>query len=251
MHDLKLILTHNKRKKRLAREKFGTKPNGDDSTMSTISEGDEEIGRTASTDSSDDGLQSLLNDVEVLLENRNGNADAVGTDVAIVQTESVSSAGSSQQSYQHGVQESLKAINAPIELRQATALLLQSSLLDENTARLLTSDILDQSIDESGGSPGKNDDGGEGYIDEENQSPDDDLESLPSMDGIEEAVAADATISAEEEWLPITTEGESQPSESTSLLQASTENDDMLRPSIFTMHSKSFEELHSKGIEEE
>ena len=235
MHDLKLILTHNKRKKRLAREKFGTtKPNGDDSTMSTISEGDEEIGRTASTDSSDDGLQSLLNDVEVLLENRNGKGDAVDTDVvvAIVQTESVSSAGSSQQSYQHGVQESLKAINAPIELRQATALLLQSSLLDENTARLLTSDILDQSID-NGGS--ENDDDGEGYIDEENQSPDDDLESLPSMDGIEEAVAAGA---------PTTAEDESQLSESTSLLLATpTENDDMLRPSIFTMHSKSFEEL--------
>lgn len=49
----------------------------------------------------------------------------------------------------NSIQQQLAAMNAPSELREATALLLQSTLLDEDTARLLTRDILDQtSIEE-------------------------------------------------------------------------------------------------------
>merc|ERR1712032_16958 len=51
--------------------------------------------------------------------------------------------GSNQEAItRQSIQASLVEMNAPQELKEATALLMQSSLLDETTARLLTSDIL-------------------------------------------------------------------------------------------------------------
>ena len=190
LHDLKLIMQHKKEKKRIAKEKFGGKPTSDDS-ISTVLEEDEEMGMDH-TDSTG-GLQSLLDNVEDLLENgrsdaavdtggateaetaMNTTAEEQKTDCAtfnaceqneisdcsaVEEGEAESTAISSASKdtgtsavitprTRNSIQQQLAAMNAPSELREATALLLQSTLLDEDTARLLTRDILDQtSIEE-------------------------------------------------------------------------------------------------------
>lgn len=192
LHDLKLIMQHKKEKKRIAKEKFGGKPTSDDS-ISTVLEEDEEMGM-GHTDSTG-GLQSLLDNVEDLLENGRSDAavDTGGTteaetamnttvdgaeeqktdcatfdaseqneisDYSAVEEEEAKATAISSASKdtdisavitprtRNSIQQQLAAMNAPSELREATALLLQSTLLDEDTARLLTKDILDQTIEE-------------------------------------------------------------------------------------------------------
>ena len=135
-------------------------------------------------------------------------------------------------------------MNAPTELREATALLLQSSLLDEDTARLLTSDILDQPMSMEGASLDKNDDAGEeDHNDEDTQSNDESKQPPENADDCEEDTGAesptkgnDASPSSGVANTIIGEEETQEPSESTSLLTASSRNDEMLRPSIFTMH---------------
>jgi len=208
------------------KEKAGTKPKSDDS-ISTVLEEDEELG--GSTGLNEDGLQSLLGNVEDLLDGAEDDAS---------QRERASTVRNNDKDIgtvtPRSVQKQLEELNAPRELQQATALLLQSTLLDEDTARLLTNDILDQ--------PAENDnaevkEGGHG-IDDCIRS---DEESAQSREGGSTAenhainVANDTTTAEGEEAL--------QPSESTSLLSVSSENDDMLRPSIFTMHSGSLNSM--------
>ena len=113
------------------------------------------------------------------------------------------------------IQASLEAMNAPVELREATALLMQSALLDESTARLLASDILEQPLDAS-------DEAREG-ADGANAESDD-------IPGDGHAGVADTTQEGEDEE-----DEDWPPSEGSSLLTTS-KNDDMLKPSIFTMH---------------
>lgn len=228
-------------------------------------EEDEELGRT---DSTDDGLQSLLDNVEDFLESNSGGDPTKSSSVAKDdgQREEIESAApgndksinnfTPRSKNRKSIQESLEAMDAPTELRQATALLLQSTLLDEDTAWLLTSDILDLPIEDAGGDGSLDNEnineggGGEGHIDDE-QIEGDGEESKQTLeeddvagedqnvtetltagnnDALTSSAAADTT----------TAEGENtqEPSESTSLLASSSkEIDDMLRPSIFTMHS--------------
>ncbi|KAL7539683.1 hypothetical protein ACHAXR_009488 [Thalassiosira sp. AJA248-18] len=227
LHDLKLILRHNEKKKRLAKEKSGIKPSDD--SISTVLEEDEELGQT---DSNEDGLQSLLGNVEDLLEST-GDADSITADDG--RREKLT-----PRTYRKSIQQSLESMDAPTELRQATALLLQSTLLDETTARLLTTDILDQPLEVGDGSLDEKDGEGEVHvdIDEDAVGGEESKQSPEDVAGCEEADGVDCVDSLTGHDAPASL----QPLESTLLLAASSNNDDMLRPSIFTMHSMSPEE---------
>jgi len=139
------------------------------------------------------------------------------------------------------LQEQLLAMDAPKELRQATALLLQSTLLDESTARLLTSDILEQPIEEEGGPLPS----GEDNNDDGDKTPDNG-ESIPTQGNDDndenntDAPKSPLLVSIPSSPPPPlpTTERHPATSDSAPLLSPTpTENDDMLKPSIFTMHS--------------
>ena len=125
-------------------------------------------------------------------------------------------------------------MDAPKELRQATALLLQSTLLDESTARLLTSDILEQPIEEEGVSPKEDNDEGD-------DNKPDNGESVPTSRADENNTEAPLLVSIPSSPPPpppITTEQYPVTNDTAPLLSPTpTENDDMLQPSIFTMHS--------------
>ena len=200
------------------KEKAGTKPKSDDS-ISTVLEEDEELG--GSTGLNEDGLQSLLDNVEDLLDDDAEDAAAQRERASTVRNNDKDIANVMPRS----VQKQLEELNAPRELQQATALLLQSTLLDEDTARMLTNDILDQPA-ESDNAEVK--EGGHGI--------DDCIRS-------DEESAENHAITVENDTTTAEGEEELQPSESTSLLSVSTENDDMLRPSIFTMHSGSLNSM--------
>jgi len=299
VHDLKLILQHKEKKKRIAKER-ASKLKSDDS-ISTVLEEDEELGASDSTGA----LQSLLDNVEDLIEN--------GVDESMIVSEERESSGSSEEStglnpaaasrtyqstepmeplidtvdaldqaeegkLQHSpirvsrirptlttrgedtdttttphtrnrksIQEQLLALDAPKELRQATALLLQSTLLDESTARLLTSDILEQPIEEEGGPlPSGEDDNDDG-----DETPDNG-ESIPTQgnddndenntDGSESPLLV--SIPSSPPPPPPITEQYSASTDTAPLLSPTpTENDDMLQPSIFTMHSASMNSM--------
>ena len=108
----------------------------------------------------------------------------------------------------------------PYELRQARALLLESSLLDENTASLLTSDM--QLCNEQYNEEGTKEAEGEIITedDEQQEGKYDDKEENQSL------AAEVLPESANEE------EGK----------EGTSPNDQVLQPSIFTMHSRSLEE---------
>ena len=199
------------------KEKAGTKPKSDDS-ISTVLEEDEELG--GSSGLNEDGLQSLLDNVEDLLDD---------AEDAAVQRERASTVRNNDKVIgtvmPRSVQKQLEELNAPRELQQATALLLQSTLLDEDTARLLTNDILDQ--------PAENDNA---EVEEGGHGTEDCIRS-------DEESAENHAITVENDTTTAEGEEELQPSESTSLLSVSSENDDMLRPSIFTMHSGSLNSM--------
>jgi len=139
---------------------------------------------------------------------------------------------------------SLKAINAPSELRQATALLLQSSLLDEVTASLLTRDILDQPME--GGSPGAvDDDVGEGRGDQEEQQEEEGHTQGSQIDPIKHEsldqlqVFNESGIIANNDAVPPRNDDTTTLPEVPYLFAPPSVTDEMLRPSIFTMHSMS------------
>ena len=217
---------HKEKRKTRLKEKAGTKPKSDDS-ISTVLEEDEELGGSSGLNK--DGLQSLLDNVEDLLDD---------AEDAAVQRERASTVRSNGKDIdtvtRRSVQKQLEELNAPRELQQATALLLQSTLLDEDTARLLTNDILDR--------PAENDntevkEGGHGTEDCIRS----DEESAQSRE--DGSTAENHVITVENDTTTAEGEEELQPSESTSLLSVSNENDDMLRPSIFTMHSGSLNSM--------
>ena len=218
---------HKEKRKKALKEKAGTKPKSDDS-ISTVLEEDEELG--GSTGLNEDGLQSLLDNVEDLLDDDAEDAAAQRERASTVRNNDKDIANVMPRS----VQKQLEELNAPRELQQATALLLQSTLLDEDTARMLTNDILDQ--------PAESDNA---EVKEEGHGIDDcirsDEESAQSREG--GSTAENHAITVENDTTTAEGEEELQPSESTSLLSVSTENDDMLRPSIFTMHSGSLNSM--------
>ena len=222
---------HKEKRKKTLKEKAGTKAKSDDS-ISTVLEEDEELG--GSTGLNEDGLQSLLDNVEDFLED--DAEDAVATEDDASQRERASTVRNCDTNINTAtprctVQKQLEELNAPRELQQATALLLQSTLLDEDTARLLTNDIL---LDQ----PAENDKKGGHGIDDCIRSDEESAQSQEVGSTAENhttTVANDTTIAEGEEA--------QQPPESTSLLSPSSENDDMLRPSIFTMHSGSLNSM--------
>jgi len=241
VHDLKTILRHKERKKRIAKEKLGLKHSDD--SISTVLEEDEELGRT----DSNDGLQSLLENVEDLLESGGGDDISSSSTTSGKRKNDSPPMSAPPRTYEKGIEQSLRDRNAPRELRQATALLLAGNLLDETTARLLTSDILDLPLEVGQSTAGDNNaDEGEERVEEDvgkeksKQSPEDTDEreervaSVGSLEGGEGVASSDAGAPT----------ADTQPSESTSLLPAS-KIDEMLRPSIFTMHSMD-EELGGK-----
>lgn len=228
---------HNEKKKKMSKQK-DTKPNSDGS-ISTVLEQDEELG---CSESSDDGLRSLLENDDGFVKSDNNETDANEKIDDKGRTSKISSTASLTP--RKSIHESLKAMDAPWELRQATALLLQSSLLDESTARLLTSDILDQPMvnNETNKEPGRKE---RGLVKMKEQETNEE-ESTQNPGESNAATACGATESSTEELgiqpqttsTEITANDEEVPSsESSSLLPTPIKNEEMLRPSIFTMHS--------------
>jgi hypothetical protein len=210
-----------------------------DDSISTVLEEDEELG-----DPTDEGrlVQSLLDKYEsggggrdeksAKLKRIGGKGLAVG-DVD-KDTERAAPPRTVQASE---VLTSLRAMNAPFELRQATALLLQSSLLDEVTANLLTRNILDQPMD--GGPPDDDGGGGGGAGDGRDQSQIDAFgpESIDQSHGLTESGITANNDDAE--TIPPGNEDATSSSEVPYLFAPPSVIEEMLRPSIFTMHSMS------------
>lgn len=123
----------------------------------------------------------------------------------------------------------LKKMDAPKELYDATALLLQSSLLDEDTAMLLTKDIMELSA---------NDEPSTTIDQADESSPDDTLcasvKLSSSNDSRKEDESNQGTDLSE---TSVNIHQEEISNETSALLATSTENEEMLKPSIFTMHS--------------
>lgn len=196
---------HNKRKT-TTKIKSGSEPKSDDSISTVLEEDEEDLERA----------ESLL---EHFLESKESSSNRTE------QSENGLVGGNSRgivrvppRAHRNSILESLNASNAPVELRQATALLLQSSLLDERTARLLTSDIMNQPV-EGVGVPDGTGDEGEGH------------ENIDTL-GLQESEQSSENDGRGEETPDTNTLGLSH---SSSLLPA-TSADEILRPSIFTMN---------------
>jgi hypothetical protein len=185
-----------------------------DDDVSTVLEGDEELG---DGESSDNGIDTLLDDVEGLIERRDraksGSSTAYHRDAVIDQEKTPA----------NRVLGSLKNMDAPRELCDATALLLQSTLLDEDTAMLLTRDIMNLSV---------NDDEpcASGTVETDHLLPE-------SNYCDEEGATQDHYINMNESEIV----DKAAPNESLDMPRdgtiMTTENEEMLKPSIFTMHS--------------
>eukprot|EP00985_Skeletonema_marinoi_P005431 scaffold2353_cov73-Skeletonema_marinoi.AAC.8 len=223
LHDLKLIMRH-KSKKRKSKDKLGS--SNSVGSFSTVPEEDEEVG-------------SLLDNVEDLLlgedspvpspvkagKGRSITHESDGDDSPTIGGQNVASL--KKQSLGNEVDEESRE-DLPYELRQARALLLESSLLDETTASLLTSDMLHHLSNE--------------------READDDVDSDRGLD--EESIEEDEQISDEENQSPADEahqdvdedEEEAHVASESSLLFSTSPSDHVLQPSIFTMHSKSLEE---------
>ena len=131
---------------------------------------------------------------------------------------------------------SLKAMNAPSELCQATALLLHSCLLDEVTANLLTRDILDQPMEGASLNADSEEGGGRGDGQEQIQIDPVGPESIDQSQSLTES----GTISNNDaEITPPGNEDTTSSSEVPYLFSPPSVIGEMLRPSIFTMHSMS------------
>jgi hypothetical protein len=198
-----------------------------------LEEDDEDEEALERAESNDDGLQSLI---ENFLESSGGDQ---GTSSAIAKQRanrgvSDKSKGSNsimpRAHRNNNILESLNASNAPVELRQATALLLQSSLLDESTARLLTSDILNQPL-EGGGTVDNETTSDVGEVHQKVETTNSDLED-PQQHSLEN----DGGSCEEASTLTL---GLSDSENASTTLPPVTSVDEILRPSIFTMHSMS------------
>ena len=176
-------------------------------------EEDDEIG---DGESIDNGIDTLIQDLEGAVESRDRDGRFSSNEVNTIQerTPRVSN---------NRVFGSLKTMDAPKELYDATALLLQSSLLDEDTAMLLTKDIMDLS---GNGEP--------------------DIHAINNMPNHEalNATTVDKNITFDNDSIVETTHN----TEASALLATSAENEGMLKPSIFTMHSSTVTEVKDTWV---
>lgn len=152
-------------------------------------------------ESLDEGIDTLLSDVEGLLDDRTDHSQRGKTAMKVATQD------------KSRVFSSLKEMEAPKELQEATALLMSSCLLDESTAMLLTRDIMDLTAKNSSAA-GSNDGQEEDY----DTSHKDNIR-------LQEEAKQDNT--------EVITSKESD--ETMSLLKASV-NEDMLQPSIWNIH---------------
>ena len=208
LHDLKLIMRH-KSKKKKSKDQMGSRSNSVGS-FSTVPEEDEEVG-------------SLLDNVEDLLldESSSPSPRKESKGLPIMQESNYDDSSSNRgrnvnalktKSPGKEVHEESSGDDLPYELRQARALLLESCLLDETTASLLTSDMLH-------------------HLSNERQTNDDD----DADQGLNDSIA-------EEDQVEIDDEAPAHVATESSLLFPTNPNDQVLQPSIFTMHSTSLEE---------
>ncbi len=213
---------HNKRKQKLAKEGKGSEHESVDSIATVLEEDEEELKRT---DSNDDGLQSLLENF--LGGERNTSSPFAGRSVnRLARDNSEGPKRVTPRSQRNNILESLDASNAPVELRQATALLLQSSLLDEITARLLTSDILNQPLEC-------------GETIEETNGKGEEHQTVEASLGFEDPNHSSASADDHRGSCEDTSSLGLPETHSTTSLRPATSADEILRPSIFTMHSMS------------
>ena len=131
---------------------------------------------------------------------------------------------------------SLKAMNAPSELRQATALLLQSCLLDEVTANLLTRDILDHPMEGASRNDDAEEGGGAGDGQEQIQIDPVGPESIDQSQSLTEYGKISNNYA---EITPPGNKDTTSSSEVPYLFAPPSVINEVLRPSIFTMHSMS------------
>ena len=218
VQDLKLILKHKSKKKRRSKKKVSRSNSGGSMTMPEEDEQDEEVG-------------SLLDDVtDLLLEDDSPDVSPKPSPVTAKKTRSIIDETSADQieSTSLGseeIDEESQGEDLPYELRQARALLLESNLLDDTTANLLTNDMLNHLSNELEASGDNSPDRGfEQYAEEDEESEEIYVEENQPLEP--------ARLDEEEVQL------HSEPSR---LFSTSTD-EEMLQPSIFTMHSKSSEE---------
>ena len=229
LHDLKLIMRH-KSKKKKTKDQLGLGKSNSFGSVSTVPEEDEEVG-------------SLLDNVKDLLLDEDSPASSPtitqgkrssitlksgGDDSPLNGVQDVA-ASSTAKSNGNEVDEESRVEDLPYELRQARALLLESSLLDEATASLLTGDILHQLSNEQE----PDNDERDGGLEESKEEYDDSNNKSGINDEENQAPASEQHGDIDEEEAHIATE--------TSLLYSTSPGDQVLQPSIFTMHSKSLE----------
>lgn len=202
---------HNKKRK-TQKDKLNSE---DD--ISTVLEEDEELG---DSDALDNGIDTLINDVDALLESRERSGRGL-------QNNEIMNLGAQARSGDR-VFGSLKKMDAPKELYDATALLLQSSLLDEDTAMLLARDIMELS--------------GNG----ESSTLTDSVGAITKNADTEGATqeVSEIDVGVPETLLGTSHEANevAEADETSAFLATSTVNEEMLKPSIFTMHSISASE---------
>jgi len=223
LHDLKLIMRH-KSKKKKSKEQMGSRSNSVGS-FTTVPEEDEEVG-------------SLLDNVEeLLLEESSSPSSSKERKGRSIMHESDGDDPFSPNTRQKGNALKTKSLgkeaddqshvnDLPYELRQARALLLESCLLDDTTASLLTSDMLH-------------------HLSNERQMNDEADQGLKESIAIaEEEVEIDYDEAQSSAGAaPGSVPNEEEDHVATEFLVPTSPNDHVLRPSIFTMHSKSLEEI--------
>ncbi len=240
LHDLKLIMRHkSKKKKRKVKDQLGNSNSVD--TFSTVLEEDEEIGSLL------DNVEDLLLDDDSPAHSSNkttkGRSLMPESDVDVSPTKGgqkvaaskVESPGNESDEESHGD-------DLPSELRAARALLLESSLLDETTASLLTSDMLNHMSNER-------------EADDDDDDSDHDLDESRIDDGHnietnDEENQYHPVSDAHEDFDEQVEEREAHIATESSLLFPTSPSDQVLQPSIFTMHSKSVEDMHSNSVED-
>ena len=207
-----------------------------DDSISTVLEEDEELGDHTDKERL---VQSLLDKYESSggPDNRSAKLKRIdGKGVAVVNVKDPDRTTPPRKFQTSKVLTSLKAMNAPSELRQATALLLQSCLLDEVTANLLTRDILAQPTEGASLDADAEEGGGGGDGQEQIQI---DPVGPESIDQSQSLTESGIISNNDAEITPPGNEDTTSSSEVPYLFAPPSVIDEMLRPSIFTMHSMS------------
>lgn len=218
-----VLSRHNKNKRKRKKDKVS------DDDVSTVLEEDEEE-EAGDGDSTDNGIDTLLDNVEGLLESRDRAMPANSTTAAV--TTGCKQAKVAPRSGEQ-VFGALKKMDAPKELYDATALLLQSSLLDDDTAMLLTRDIMELSVnDDADATANKN----SGFIIPDAVQ----NATIPNEQHDVSNISSTREETKSEDVHQDETNDETKPSETTALLKnVSTENEEMLKPSIWNMQTSS------------